>query len=150
MNLSCEKGANSLKNIIFLKMLQRMDSLRDERFYPVSFFSSKKEDKKSGVHMNCLFPLHVIWFKDNFLSYPDGLPTSLHDWASDYTKPWNRGIPHALFTLHLYPGLLLDTALYPQVQFQHTSFWSCLQTHAHIRNYFKLFLLYCRPSSLAS
>lgn len=101
-----------------------------------TWFSSlpvKKEDKKSGLHVNYLFPLHIICLKTIFFPILMACkPLHKHDQASDYINPWNRGVPHALFTLHLYPSLLLDTALYPQVQFQHTSFWSYLQTHAHV------------------
>lgn len=129
--------------LLFLKLLQRMDSLGAEKLYSVSLPVKREKNQVSIQCTLVLFPsnvlycFHSMYFSLSTIFFPTLTvckPLCKLWPASDYTKPWNRGTPCALFTLHLYPSLLLYTALYPQVQFQHTSFWSYLQTHVHIWN----------------
>lgn len=142
------------KTLLFLKMLQRMNSLRADKLYSVSLPLVKKEDKNSGFQgVTCFHSvsssLSTIFFPMLMVCKPLCKP-----WPSIRPhNPRNRGTPCALFTWHLCPSLLLYTALYLQVQFQHTSFWSYLQTHVHIWNkhiWINFIMLQMQLSSLLS
>lgn len=142
-------NAISIKNTCFSwKCCREWTDLEQISFTQFHSPLVKKEDKSSGFH-SVLSSVSTIFFPTLMVCKPLCKP-----WPSIRPhNPSNRGTPCALFTWHLCPSLLLYTALYPQVQFQHTSFWSYLQTHVHIWNkhiWINFIMLQMQLSSLLS